>query len=454
MTDMGGDRDILGDDVDQLANEWLSGLMMNPALPGTALARLLTVEQLPGHNSSWLTWRPLDAETTAVLVNAPEVERRIDALANPKADVEILARLVHDTEPRVRRVYAALVGDFGRRIPEGVLETLAADSHPRVRRMAATQQELPVATRARLAEDDDASVRAVALSRELWPVLPADVREALLADPEPEVRQAVAKLVAPETEPEPDLETHPHLRVQDPDPWVRRAAAEDPLVPTEVALRLADDPDDDVRLALSMREDLTEEQRSAIPYVVPDGYHTPPRWVVERGHEPEVARRAAASGHVLLRRSIAMHKHLPSDVVDRLADDEDFFVKLTLCQSCADAPHELVVEMYTYWHGLKWSFLRSHPNFAKPGLARFADHPNPRLRGAVLDDPEGGPDLVLRLADDPVVGAWAVRDPRLPADELMRRLTDPDSASAAAANPTLPPTVMHRLLDLAGVAKG
>jgi hypothetical protein len=46
-----------------------------------------------------------------------------------------------------------------------------------------------------------------------------------------------------------------------------------------------------------------------------------------------------------------------------------------------------------------------------------------------------------------------VRDPRLPADELLRRLTVPGSALAAAANPALPVAVMDELLDLAGVAK-
>ncbi|WP_327130703.1 hypothetical protein OG311_04295 [Streptomyces sp. NBC_01343] len=163
-------------------------------------------------------------------------------------------------------------------------------------------------------------------------------------------------------------------------------------MPTALALRLAADPDDGVRPALSLREDLTEEQRSAIAYVVPHGYHTPPRRVVARGHEPEVARRAAASGHVLLRRSIAMQVRLPADVVELLAADEDFFVKPALCECCEDAPHELVVEMYAHWHGLKWSFLR--------------------------------------------------------------RLAVPGSARSAAANPALPPAVTHRLLDLAGVASG
>ncbi|MFG2949752.1 hypothetical protein [Streptomyces adustus] len=432
---------------DRLAQEWLGGLASNPALPSSVLARLLTVEGLP-HSSSWLTWCPLDAERTAVLVASPQIDHRLQVVVNPNADVDVLACLARDPAPRVRFVYAAVLGDFGRRIPEGVADILAGDSEAKVRRMA-TQWSLSVPVRARLAEDEDAQVRGAALTAELWPRLADTVRESLLADPAPGVQNAIARLF-PSADPAPL--PAPALRIQDPDPAVRREAAQDPEVPTVLALELAEDPDDAVRLALSMREDLTEHQRAAIAYVVPHGYHTPPRWIVERGHEPDVARRAAASDHVLLRRSIAMQNHLPADVVDRLARDEDFFVKLTLCESCQEAPHDLVLEMYAYWHDLKREFLRCHPNFARPGLARFADHPDPRLRRAALDDPDAGPELVLRLVDDPDVGGWALRDPRLPGWELHQRLGIAGSARSAAANPALPPATMHQLLDLAGVA--
>ncbi|MGW3160042.1 hypothetical protein [Streptomyces sp. NPDC001089] len=445
MSELRGDLDRLSGD-ERLVPEWLGGLAVNPALPASVLARLLTVERLPAYSSSWLVARRLDRETTVLLVASPRVDHRLTALENSTADVDVLARLARDPEPRVRRVYAATAGDFGRRIPDGVPEIWAADSEAQVRRLA-MQWDVPLGLRARLAEDDDASVRAAALTPEVWPRLSPAVRDALLGDSEPRIQDALARMFPPAPAPRPE----PEVRVGDPDPFVRGRAAQDPEVPTVLALRLADDPDDSVRLSLSMREDLTEEQRAAIAYIVPNGYHTPPRWIVEGGHLPDVARRAAASGHVLLRRSIAMQRHLPADVVDRLAEDEDFFVRLTLCQSCEDAPHALVVDMYAHWHGLKWTFLRTHPNFARPGLARFVDHPNPRLRHAALDDPEGGPDLVLRLIDDPDVGCWALRDPRLPAEELRRRLGVPGSALNAAANPTLPTATMHRLLDLAGV---
>ncbi|MFD5415434.1 hypothetical protein [Streptomyces nojiriensis] len=452
MTDLGGD--LFPDDrvTSEIVEAWLGGLRWNPALTGPVFERLLSCDDESSH-TYWLKELALDHEMTAAAVASPLIAHRLAVIENSAADVDALAALARDPSPRVRFVYAAIGGDFGRGMSGGVLEVLAGDSEARVRAMA-TQPGLPLQVRARLAEDEDARVRTAALSTELWPHLSVTVQEALLADPEPQVREAVAAILSGGAEALPESAAPtPEERVGSDDRFVRRAAAQDPDVPTALALRLAEDPDDGVVLALSTREDLTEEQRSAIAYVVQHGYHVPPRWVVERGHEPAVARRAAASGHVLLRRSIAMQRDLPADVVDLLARDEDFFVKLTLCQYGDQAPHELVVEMYAYWHGLAWSSLRFHPNFARPGLARYADHPNPRLRRAALDDPDGGPDLVMKLIDDPDIGSSALRDPRLPAEELLRRLTMPGSAWHAAANPALSPGTMHRMLDLAGVAR-
>ncbi|MER7826008.1 hypothetical protein ABTX85_26000 [Streptomyces sp. NPDC096097] len=453
MTDLGGDLIPRDRVTDKIAEAWIGGLKWNSALTMPVFERLLAADDQDDLNY-WLSSRPLDREMTAAVVASPLIKHRLALIEHGRLDVDAFAGLARDPSPLIRFQYAVMAGEYGRRVPDGVPEILAGDSEARVRAMA-TIWGLPLHVRVRLAEDEDARVRGRALTPELWPHLSATVRESLLADPEPQVREAVAAILSDGAEnlPEPEPLLAPEERVGSTDRFVRRDAALDPDVPTALALRLAEDPDDEVVLALSMREDLTEEQRAAIAYVVPPGYHMLPPWIEERGHEPAVARKAAASGHVLLRRSIAMQRDLPADVVDLLAQDEDFFVKLTLCQNCGQAPHELVVEMYAYWHGLTWSFLRHHPNFAKPGLARYADHPNERLRGAALADPDAGPELVMKLVDDPHVGGSAVKDPRLPTEELVRRLTVPGSAWYAAANPALSPEAMHRLLDLAGVAR-
>ncbi|MEV6400267.1 hypothetical protein AB0M39_36720 [Streptomyces sp. NPDC051907] len=429
-----------------VVGEWLRGLTCNPSLPGAVLERLLEFEELSA-GRPWLTWRPLDSEATAIVVASSRTQYRLDVANNPTADVDVLARLAYDVEPRVRFVYAALLTDFGRRIPAGVLEVLAEDADPKVRRMVVGVPGMPAAVRDRLVADEDPGVRAGALTRELWERLPEQARTRLLDDPSPQVRQKIAQLSRVEEEPQ---TLTAEARVGHADPNARRGAAGDPEVPLALVLRLAEDPEDAVRLALSMREDLTEEQRASIPYTVPpDGSLRPPRWIQERAADPETARRIAASAHVGLRRALAMQEHLAADVVARLAVDEDRWVRHNLCHHCQDAPHELLVEEYATAQDRNWSALRHHRNFVRPGLARFVDDPNPRLRHAALDDPEAGPELPLRLADDPDVGGWAVRDPRLPAGELLRRLALPGSAFAAAANPALPPTVMHQLVDRA-----
>ncbi|MEU9129312.1 hypothetical protein AB0D08_14600 [Kitasatospora sp. NPDC048540] len=425
-----------------VAAAWLRGLACNPGLPAPVLQRLLEFGELP---MSPVRWRELDAGSTAVAAAAARMEHRLHVAENPTADVDELARLAHDAEPRVRFVYAALLTDFGRRVPAGVVEVLAADPDPKVRRMISSYRDLPLTLEDRFLADEDPGVRAAVLRPQLWERLPRPVRERLLGDPAPQVREKIAALLRAD-DPPPALTAEE--RLTHPDGYVRKEAVGDPEVPPALALRLVEDPENEVRLALSMREDLTEEQRASIAYTV-EGHGPWPSWVEERAKDPAAARRIAASPHVGLRRALACRPHLPADVVTQLAADEDPWVRRYLCEHSPDAPHDLLVELYATAQDRNWSALRHHPNFPRPGLARFADDPNPRLRHAALDDPAAGPELPLRLADDPEVGMWAVRDPRLPAGELLRRLALPGGAFAAAANPALPPERMHRLVDLA-----
>ncbi|MFJ2645840.1 hypothetical protein ACIO1C_03765 [Streptomyces sp. NPDC087420] len=135
-------------------------------------------------------------------------------------------------------------------------------------------------------------------------------------------------------------------------------------------------------------------------------------------------------------------------MVARLAADEVPGVRRVLC---AHAPHELMVEAYATAQDRNWPVLRHHPHFPRPGLAQFADDPHPRLRHAASDDPEAGPELPSRPADDPDVGDWSVRDPRLLAAETVaavHRAGQRASAFAAVASPALPPELTRRPVDL------
>ncbi len=207
-------------------------------------------------------------------------------------------------------------------------------------------------------------------------------------------------------------------------------------------------------------------------------------WVAALHDDPAAMRQLASSANPLIRRSVARALHLPSDVVDLLARDEDRVVRLFLTESCDDAPADLLLDVWTWWSG-SFSFPgrpRNHPRFPRDGLLRFADDPQPRLRLLALDDPASSADLVERFSRDPdsEVRARAAEDPRLspeaaarlaqdtaaqvhhparrnlalPPASLLPLLLDERSAREAAQNPALPVAVMHRMIALAGEEKG
>ncbi|MFF5699090.1 hypothetical protein ACFY62_20290 [Streptomyces sp. NPDC012793] len=298
--------------------------------------------------------------------------------------------------------------------------------------------------RAAAAADEDPLVReAVAEATRVEAPLPVTVT-AFLAEPDAARRREAARSAPVDADLAAFLVGHEESAV-------RHAVAHNPHVPTALALALGSDTDPAVRLAVSLRADLTEEQRAAVDVTVPAGRQPVPAWVAERFGDPEAMRELAASGHVVLRRAVTRAPWLPPDVITRLAADDDFFVRLMLCEN-DHAPHELLVEMFTSWDGLSSGSLVHRRNFARPGLARFADHADARLRYAALFDPQAGPELVERLSYDPeaLVRRQAAGDARLPLRRLAQVLDEPGTARSAAGNPSLPVPLMHRMLDLAG----
>lgn len=202
-------------------------------------------------------------------------------------------------------------------------------------------------------------------------------------------------------------------------------------------------------------------------------------WIAALHTDADAMRRLAVSPNLRIRRSVARAPHLPPDVVDLLAHDEDRVVRLFLTESCEDAPADLLLDVWSWWSG-SFSFPgrpRNHPNFPRHGLLRFAEDPEPRLRLLALDDPASSADLVERLSHDPdpQVRRKAARDPRLspesavrlagdahhgvhssawqnpvlPPEVLASWLLDEHSAADAAQNSAIPTAVMHRMIALA-----
>ncbi|MFG2616845.1 PE-PGRS family protein [Streptomyces sp. NPDC048507] len=479
LTDIGPDARLRG--------AWAEGLVVNPAAPEPLRRALARAEP----SLMWLL--PPDALVEAVLAH-PDPRARIRAVEmRPSLLADDWDRLFRAAgTARERSLLAMIAADGGAVLAERTCALLAADPSARVRAEAARLAGLAVRHSVALVQDPDAGVRAGACRR-AWPALPPERRRALLTDEAPAVRararlaqyQEVPLSLAQYAGDEPDAEAVEtcllgpdlveHLLAGG-DCGLRRALAANPRLDPRSVARLARDPDDGVRRAVAVRADLTEEQRAAIRVDVDPSVisHALP-WVVERHEDPEAMRMLAASAHPLVRRSVARARRLPPDVVQRLAWDPDRVVQLFLAESCDDAPAEMLLRVWTWWTGSLSSpgRPRTHPNFPREGLLRYADDPHGRMRRLALDDPRSGAALVARFARDrdPEVRQRAAEDPRLPVAEaallaedpsdsvrttvllsarlparlLVDRLRAPDTAATAARNPGLPPRVMAAL---------
>jgi hypothetical protein len=212
----------------------------------------------------------------------------------------------------------------------------------------------------------------------------------------------------------------------------RSSASVPPATPEEIAAKAADEPD-------------AEPGRHIFEL----------EWVQALHHDADAMRRLAASPNVAIRCNVARAEHLPSDVLELLARDEDRRVHLFLAESNADAPPEMLLSVWAWWDG---SFShpgipRGHRNFPRRGLLRFADDPDPRMRRLALDDPDSTADLVERFGRDldPGVRGDAAGDPRLSPESAARLAQDADRRDVswrAWRNPALPTETLVSLLLL------
>nr|WP_275563984.1 hypothetical protein [Kitasatospora sp. SID7827] len=446
---------------------WRDGLAANPGAPAEVLLRLLDEGAEPGE-PGWLARRPaLPERVLEAALRHPRWPVRAALAERPGLPAPALAELAADRERRVRRA-AASAAHRTALAPE-VLAALAADRDPDTRRRVPGCTGLPPELLVLLAQDTSPLVRAAAVRADSWPQLPPTVRTGLRADRDPAVRAAVRRALRVERELPVSLagyiaESDPARRertaagaglerslgewlVLDDDPRIRAAAAGNPRLPTDLALTLAADPHEAVRLAVSLRADLTEAQRATVAYRLPD-VPPPLPWVAERAGDPAELLRLARSAHPLVRCAVASLERLPDEAVALLAADPELLVRLALAEHCADAPGGLLRSVYEQLLGP--AALVADPRFAAPGLAAWADRPEPALRLAALRDPAPAPEVLAALAadGDGVVARAAAGDPRLPLRALLGALEPDAQPAAAAGNPALPVPFMHRLLEL------
>ncbi|MGQ4431731.1 MULTISPECIES: hypothetical protein [unclassified Streptomyces] len=203
-------------------------------------------------------------------------------------------------------------------------------------------------------------------------------------------------------------------------------------------------------------------------------------WIAALHDDPAALRQLASSEKLLIRRGVARAVHLPPDVVELPAHDEDRVVRLSLTECCDDAPAGLLLDCGPGGPAASRSPAAPATNPTSPATACCASWttrsracgfsrstiprrtptsssgsaaiPTVRCEGGRPEDPRLSPEAAVGPAQDTAgeVHRPARRNPALPPAFLVSLLLDERGAQDAARNPALPVAVMHRMIELTG----
>ncbi|WP_405827621.1 hypothetical protein [Streptomyces sp. NBC_01176] len=468
----------------------LRGLAGNPSAPPEVLVRLASADI---DRSALARRRDLPANAAAALADDRDASVRSELASNPNIPPAVQIVLAGDADPRVRgrlaegAEYFTTVGVHGRQVPDPlpreVYELLARDPEPKVRRALAFNRRLPEDVRAGMLDDRDWRTAAIAAAE--WPLaptgrigellsrvtgafgremllshldgpLPAESARAILADIDAAAGTAYSEGLLRQVAEVADLDADLADRfLASPDS--RAAVAANPTLSAEHVAELADDPDNDVRAAVVARCDLDPVSRESIPVDYDDGSSKIVDWLLTEDLSDQDRPAFARSRHQIFRKTLAMRPDLPDEIVEILAGDESFAVRLFVCERQPNAPGRLLARIAEQWTGYsRWDML-AHKNFPAEAADRLARSAEVRDRAVAAAHPGLPASTVEALLtdDEATVRGRAATNPAVPADRLVELLgsADPAVAAGAAANRLLPVITMHRLLDQAGLGQ-
>ncbi|MGW6781783.1 hypothetical protein [Streptomyces sp. NPDC054987] len=490
-----------------LTDLWPRGVAANTAAPADVLLRLLDPAAGEARRILCEERRPPDEVMDAIVVH-PEWRVRRSLAGNPHIRPAQRGRLVEDPHDLVRATVAAGPRPRTRPpqpLPDDVVVTLLTAREPAEPGLLTAGQivsellsswQVTASFRYRMRGHEHPAVRYLAM--DVWGLLTPEEQEALLGDPDPDVRSAAARRragnLAAGTE---DLPEHGRVRWQilhnDPlsdaavaaamaDPESRWCIAGNRHTPADAVARLARDADPGVRLRVAARAGLdqavwaelardpheqvrtrarvqplprTAEQCRAVDHEMDEGDHDCTCTFLESCTEPDLDwyRACAESGEVVLRLVAATFPALPADLVARLAQDPHEEVRHRLAVRHPLAPAATVLAAFVA-RPRQRAHLLMQSRLPRTGLSHLLDHEDPEVRMLAAADPtlRQAPAELLADPDDRVRRA-AAANPLFAGETLEALLHDPVTAEGAAANPSLPAARLHALLDRADLPR-
>ncbi|MFD5099157.1 hypothetical protein [Streptomyces albidochromogenes] len=476
----------------------LAGLALNPSVPESVLLRLLSDAPLAARMVLCRDRVLPDAVVDAVIEH-PDTYTRSFFARNPHVDPAQRVRLVDDPEWFVRAHLSAgpRVAALARPRPlpdEAVVHMIS--TYDDELQDGPFYQQISTTLRRSMPTHPIAKVRRWGVND--WAHLPADVRAALLTDPDDEVRETAQR----------------HARLQDP-AWVesalpdrpchartdlllhrplsravvegvlaRPAGKEDkamiavnPTLPPDTVVLLAADPDPEVRGRIARRADLEHSERRALVADPDPEVRTQVAYRADLG--PAERRRLMTDPHPDVRLAVSLHPALSEAERDRIdyqvpmdhrfgfhpayevprdaeAVRRNALSRHPLLRREAAMDHLLPPDLVARLAadddlGVRVLLAQNHPDAPAPLLLRsFLEYTGPE-RGHLTTRPNFPTNGLAAFAghEDPEVRALAARDPETEPTAVERLTRDPDHAVRAAAtrHPNLPRSRLAVLLD-------